>query len=228
MPKLRIAFCGYREWALELFGTIRSNPHLDQPTLIKSKEEYDEWMSRHPPVLDFILFVGWSWLIPPQVLKDYLCLGIHPSDLPDFRGGSPIQNQIISGVKKTKISLMTLAEKIDEGDVWLKEDLSLEGANMRMIFNNIVQSSSRLLNRFFAIYPDIQPERQRHGGGCFRKRRKPADSRITMRQMETMELEELYDFIRCLTEPYPNAYLEDEHGNRLFFKEVRFEAALPK
>ena len=226
MGKLRIAFCGYREWALEVFENIRSNSCLDKPILIKSREEYDEWIAGVVPPLDLALFVGWSWLIPPQVLKRFLCLGIHPSNLPDYRGGSPIQNQIVRGLRSTKLSLLTLDEGIDEGDIWLKEDLSLEGDSMRMVFDNIVRSSTRLLSRFFATYPGIQPEKQRNGEGSYYKRRKPADSRITTRQIESMKLEELYNFIRCLTDPYPNAYLEDERGNRLYFKDVHFEPAL--
>ena len=223
MRKIRIAFCGYREWANEIFENIKHNPRLDNPILIKSKEEYDIWILDAPSELDFILFVGWSWIIPQRVLTKYLCLGIHPSNLPDFRGGSPIQNQIICGIKETYISLMTLHEKIDEGDIWIKEDLSLEGDNVRIIFDNIVGSSIRLLNKFFNKYPDIQAEKQRIGEGSCYKRRKAEESKITIKQMETMSLEDLYNFIRCLTDPYPNAYLEDEHGNRLFFKEVRFQ-----
>lgn len=220
-----MTYCGYREWAFEIFDNIKANPKLDAPVLIRSKEEYDEWMSGSPEGLDFILFVGWSWIIPVHVLKKYLCLGIHPSDLPEFRGGSPIQNQIIHGIKTTKVSLMTLGEKIDEGDIWLKEDLSLEGDNIKAIFCNIASSSIRLLDRFISAYPDIEPVKQKLDEGSSYKRRKPEDSRLTIRQIEKMKLEELYDFMRCLTDPYPNAYLEDEQGNRLCFKEVSFERA---
>ena len=34
--------------------------------------------------------------------------------------------------------------------------------------------------------------------------------------------EELYNFIRCLTDPYPNAYLEDDEGNRILFTGVKY------
>ncbi len=225
MRKIKIVYCGYRKWALEVFDNIKINSCLDNPMLIKSKEEYDKWISDSPQDLDFILFVGWSWIVPVHILKKYLCLGIHPSDLPDFRGGSPIQNQIIHGISRTKVSLITLAEKIDEGDIWLKEELSLEGDNIRMIFGNIASSSIRLLNNFFSVYPDIQAVKQNTAAGSNYRRRKPEDSKLSIQQMEKMGLEELYNFIRCLSDPYPNAYLEDEHGNRLCFKEVSFYKA---
>ena len=34
---------------------------------------------------------------------------------------------------------------------------------------------------------------------------------------------EIYNKIRCLTYPYPNAYTKDINGNKLFFKEVAFK-----
>ena len=37
-----------------------------------------------------------------------------------------------------------------------------------------------------------------------------------------MTLKELYNFIRCLTDPYPNAFIEDNEGNRLVFKNVNY------
>ena len=33
---------------------------------------------------------------------------------------------------------------------------------------------------------------------------------------------DMYNFIRALTNPYPNAFLIDEKGNKLVFKEVQY------
>jgi hypothetical protein len=37
-----------------------------------------------------------------------------------------------------------------------------------------------------------------------------------------MSLIELNDFIRCLSGPYPNAYLEDNLDNKLLFTGVKY------
>ena len=37
-----------------------------------------------------------------------------------------------------------------------------------------------------------------------------------------MNTEELYNFIRCLEDPYPNAFIEDEVGT-ISFKKVAFK-----
>ena len=51
-----------------------------------------------------IFFIHWSEKIPSEIFKRYLCIQFHSSDLPKFKGGSRIQNQIVNGVKKTKIT----------------------------------------------------------------------------------------------------------------------------
>ena len=46
---------------------------------------------------------------------------LHPSALPKFRGGSPIQNQIIRNIKNSKVTLFKMNEKIDAGPIILSK-----------------------------------------------------------------------------------------------------------
>jgi hypothetical protein len=48
------------------------------------------------------------------------------------------------------------------------------------------------------------------------------ESRLEPNMFQTHSLEDLYNIIRALGDPYPNAYIEDEKGNRMLFKEVEF------
>ena len=115
---------------------------------------------------------------------------------------------------------MTICEKLDGGDIWLKNDLDLGGDTIEIIFKNIEESSIALFNNFLNLYPDIEPIKQDLTKGSYFKRRMPDESRIKTEDFKTKSLEEIYNIIRSLTDPYPNAYLEDSEGNRLFFKEV--------
>ena len=45
---------------------------------------------------DIVLFYGWSWKVSEKLINKFDCLMLHPSPLPKYRGGSPIQNQIRS------------------------------------------------------------------------------------------------------------------------------------
>jgi len=52
---------------------------------------------------------------------------VHPSALPMFRGPSPIQFSILTGLKEATISFQNLGLKMDEGDVWGTHSFALDG-----------------------------------------------------------------------------------------------------
>ena len=220
---MNIVFCGYRDWALNIIEGIKDHDSIDSHYIIKSKEEFDIQIPKLTNKIDFIILLGWSWIVSDNFTEKYNCIGIHPSDLPSYRGGSPIQHQIIEGVTKTKISLISISNKIDGGDIWLKEDFSLKGDNINAIFKNLEESAIKLLNKFFTSKGNVDKEKQDLTLGSYYKRRIPKESRIELNDFSNRSLQEMYNFIRSLTDPYPNAYIEDDEGNRLYFKEVYFE-----
>lgn len=219
---INIVCCGYRSWAINIIKQIKDNPKIKLLHVFNSNQEYELKIQTIEEKVDVILFIGWSWFIKKEITDKFLCLGIHPSDLPNYRGGSPIQHQIIHGIKKTNISLFTISEKLDKGDIWLKEKLDLSGDNMCEIFKNIEISSVFLLNKFFNLFPNIIPTQQDLNLGSYFKRRTADQSEITLDDFNNKSLEEIYNIIRCLTDPYPNAYMLDLDGNKLVFKGVEF------
>ena len=219
----KIIICAYRDWALEIADELEvKSGNVEVLKIYRTNEDFINNFKDLQTEIEMLLFIGWSWIVPAHITKNFLCLGLHPSDLPYYRGGSPIQNQVINGVVNSKMSLFTLTEKLDSGSVWLKEDLSLAGNNISEIFQNITKSSISLLVKFFEKFPDIEPVVQKEGEGSYFARRKPTDSKIDLKSLHNLSIVELYNKIRCLTDPYPNAYLEDEEGHRLVFKEVEF------
>ena len=53
------------------------------------------------------------------------CLNIHASLLPEYRGAAPINRAIANGEKETGVTIMRMNEKMDEGDIALKDTLSI-------------------------------------------------------------------------------------------------------
>lgn len=221
---LNVILCAYRDWAIEINKYVAQLPQINCVKTIHNKTEFDLFIKDIAFYeIDFMLFIGWSWIIPETIVCKYLCLGIHPSDLPAYRGGSPIQHQIINGITQTKITLMELsAKKIDAGNIYAKEEVSLEGNTMSVVFQNIVNSSKRMMEKFVNNYTNIVPQKQDISQGSYYARRKPSESKLDHSNFNTKSLKSLYNFMRALTYPYPNAYLEDEEGNRLIFKEVEY------
>ena len=149
----------------------------------------------------YIFFMHWSWKVPPQIIDSYECVAFHMTDVPYGRGGSPLQNLIQRGHKRTKLTALRMVEEYDAGPVYLKEDLELHGTA-----EEIYVRASHLSAEMMARIANEMPEPyQQEGKPTVFRRRKPEDSRIPSLE----SLESLYDFVRMLdAEGYPNAFLE--------------------
>ena len=102
---MKILCVSYREWALNIYENISKKPEHEF-LIIHDHESYsDELVDKFSP--DLILFYGWSWLVSKEIINNYQCVMLHPSPLPKYRGGSPIQNQIINNEKVDDIDLAT-------------------------------------------------------------------------------------------------------------------------
>jgi len=154
---------------------------------------------------EYIFFPHWSWKIPSEMYEKYNCIVFHMTDLPYGRGGSPLQNLIVRGNEKTKISAIKVVEAMDAGAVYMKKDLDLHGTA-----DEIFMRASKIV--FEKMIPEILeakiiPEEQQGEITTF-KRRKPDESNIA----EIGSLEKIYDYVRMLDgEGYPRAYIETEH-----------------
>ena len=150
-----------------------------------------------------IFFLHWSKRIPDEIFKNHLCIQFHSSDLPKFRGGSPIQNQIIKGIKNTKISAFKVSNKIDTGDICLKKKLSLEG-KASDIFIRLEKISINMINQIISM-KKIKFKKQ-SGRSTYFKRRLPSES--NMLKFNGLKLYDIYNFIRMVdSKKYPNAFI---------------------
>lgn len=218
---MRLLVAGYRDWALDMFNDltyeVEGNHELG---LVTTKRTLSDAVSGDK-VWDAIALVGWSWIVPDSIIDKTYTVCIHPSALPKYAGGSPIQHQILAGLTETDVTLFKVTHEIDGGPIIDQTDLSLEGSILR-IFDQLCHASVELLTDFMDHWPNIEETPQ----PVFRpkplKRRKPDMSRLTPDAIRDMTARQLYDFIRCLADPYPNAYIEDESG-RLLLKDVEFE-----
>jgi methionyl-tRNA formyltransferase len=162
----------------------------------------------------YVLLPDWSWLIDEELLARSTFVGFHPSDLPDYRGGSPLQHQILDGLTRCPLTCFQIEKGIDTGPILLQEELSLAGS-IGEIWDRSVALIPGMVARL--LTGDFTPQAQRPGGFT-RKRRTPAMSRLD----PDWDLDRLYDFIRMLDDPYPNAFL-DIADKRLYLRTVRHE-----
>ena len=196
-----------KSWHDDLFNKL--NEHTGQWIRITSREEFTfEKLKEISP--DFIFIPHWSYIIPTEIFTNFKCVVFHMTDLPFGRGGSPLQNLISRGIKKTKISAIKVSEGIDEGDVYLKSDLDLFGS----AFDIFCRSSEVIFEMInYMIQNPITAVPQK-GEVSYFKRRKAEESNI----YDIASLNQIYDYIRMLDcEGYPNAYIENDSVKYEFF-----------
>ncbi len=169
-----------------------------------SPETYKKIESINP---NYIFVPHWSWIIPESIWKNYDTVVFHPTDLPYGRGGTPIQNLIIRGIYKTKLSALKVNGQIDAGPIYLKKDFDMSEGNI----DKILRRASKIY--FEEMIPEIINNRisprPQEGEVVIYKRRKPEDSDLnSILKEKKSDPRKIYDFIRMLDgEGYPRAYL---------------------
>ena len=154
---------------------------------------------------DIIFFPHWNYKINKKIYTKYTCIGFHSSPLPFGRGGSPIQNMIIKGHKKTEICAYKINSFIDAGPVYIRKKISLLGSGDE-IFLRIYRIINKLIFKLIVKLPS--PKKQ-IGKVKYFKRRKPEDGNLLVAK----NLNQIFNLIRMLDVNflnYPKAFIENE------------------
>lgn len=97
-------------------------------------------------------------MIIPQVVIDsfkYGIINIHPSLLPAFRGSSPIQATLISGINPTGVSIIRMVDKLDAGPILtqFKEEILPDDTN-ETLRARLFEKSADVLLQMIPAYVD--------------------------------------------------------------------------
>ena len=214
---MKILFCGYRDWASEvLFNLELTFPHVKFAHAYCA-EDLTELVRDNR--YDLIAVVGWSWKIAADIVDNNIVIGMHPSKLPDYAGGSPIQHQIIDGLKESEATLFRLTAKFDDGPIVASRRYSLEG-HIKQVLMSISEATFQLFVDLINDWPNFETRTQLVTNP--RRRLKPEHSQLSREQLTSLSTRKLWDIIRCREDPYPNVFIQDETG-KLTFKLVEFE-----
>ena len=191
-------FCAYREWSKTLFDKLKKND--DNIVLLKSPKKLTfSYVKKINP--EMIFFPDWSWIVNKKIINNYKCVCFHESNLPKFRGGSPLQNQIIRGVEKTKTTAFIMNEGLDEGEIILQKELSLKGS-INEIFKRMIINDRIMIKKIIA--GKYKLKKQKGKPTKFKRRREDQSELINLDYSKKY----LYNFIRMLDDPYPNAFIQ--------------------
>lgn len=109
------------------------------------------------PEADMGVCASFGMIIPKVILDSFPhgIINIHPSLLPQFRGSSPIQATIISGVNPTGVSIIKMSEKMDAGPILtqFKEDVMPNDTN-ETLRARLFEKSADVLLEMIPAYVD--------------------------------------------------------------------------
>lgn len=69
---------------------------------------------------DMVVVVSYGAILRDNVLSSAPCVNIHPSDLPRYRGPSPIRTAVYNGDNTSAVCLMQITPELDAGDVYMR------------------------------------------------------------------------------------------------------------
>jgi methionyl-tRNA formyltransferase len=146
-------------------------------------------------------FLSCTQVASPEVLgRSRHSLVVHQSDLPAGRGWSPLAHQVLEGKRRIPVSLFEAVAGLDEGPVYYRDTIELEGHELvDELRAKQAASAMKLALRFLDAYPNVRATPQT-GEPSYYPRRRPEDCRLDV----TRPIEEQFELLRiCDPEHYP-------------------------
>ena len=156
---------------------------------------------------DLVLEVGWSHRIPKAILElpSLGTIGIHNSLLPIHRGPASLNWALIRGESTWGTTLYYLDEALDAGDIIAQRAYRVtEQDDIHSLFAKADRAALALLREALPrIRAGTAPRVPQDAALASRlPRRRPQDGEIDW----TRDAAEIYNLIRALKAPYPNAF----------------------
>ena len=116
---MKMIYSPVKEYALS------QNLIVYQPEKITNNNEFKDLIRSLNP--DIACVVAYGKILPKSFLKipRLGCINVHGSLLPKYRGAAPIQWAVLNGDKTTGITTMYMDEKMDTGDMILKQEVEI-------------------------------------------------------------------------------------------------------
>lgn len=132
-------------------------------------------------------------------------INLHAGRLPAYRGGSPLQWQIINGEARAGISVIRMDAGIDTGPILAEDRLEIpQGSDISDIQALADRRFADLTSACVSGLADGSlQERPQIGEAAYWHQRNEADGRIDFSRMSARQV---HDLVRAVTRPYPGSF----------------------
>ncbi|MCC7303019.1 MAG: methionyl-tRNA formyltransferase [Bacteroidia bacterium] len=129
---------------------------------------------------EIVFVLGYTRILPDSfITSNALILLIHESALPEGKGFSPVQYQVLAGKNEIPVCLIEMAPELDSGDIILRDSIKLKGHELLDEIRQIqFDVTIRLLIRFLSIYPNFNREKQEGNSSVYPRRTEKDDQLI--------------------------------------------------
>ena len=158
---------------------------------------------------DIVFILSYHKLIPLEKLSNNKHnIVIHASDLPNGKGWAPMFWQILEGKDKIVFSMFEISDGVDNGDIYMKEELSLTGYELNdELREKQAQFIIDMCLKFYNDYEKYKIPTPQEGQESFYKKRSAKDSKIDIHKT----IDEQFNLLRIVdNENYPAFFYKDD------------------
>jgi len=173
---------------------------------------------------DIWLVIAYGKIIP-QTILDIMpnkVLNIHPSQLPQYRGPSPIQASLRNGDKLTAVSLMQLDHLMDHGPIIAQEEIDISPTDTYIeLEQKIIDTSAKILTEALPkfITGQIIPQPQDDTQASLVSMVQKQDGQINWEQHTAQDIVNLYRAYII----WPQIYTYINNGKKVIFEQIELE-----
>ena len=147
-------------------------------TCANLSESYNTIKTINP---DFIVVCDYGIIIPDNILSlpKYYTLNIHPSNLPRWRGATPIQSALMFGDEKTAVCIMEVVKDLDAGPIFKKQIVKIEkDDDYGSLYEKLSKISSQMIVNIITevVLNNLKPKQQGGEEVTYAKKIKKAGS----------------------------------------------------
>lgn len=181
---------------------VKHNLPVLQPNSLRKQEEM---VLRTLGAFDVGIVVAYGQIITEKILDlaEFGFINIHASLLPRWRGAAPIQRAILAKDRQTGVGLMKMTPRLDDGPVYIEEQLELSNLTYGQAHDRLVVLGSKLIkdNLLKIIRGEISPVEQKEEGITYAHKIANEESRINWENSG----EDIINLIRAFN-PIPSAF----------------------
>jgi len=174
---------------------------VHQPENISDKGFIETLKALSP---EFIVVISYGKILPETIINIPSCysVNVHPSLLPKYRGAAPIEWALINGEKETGITVITIKNRVDTGDIIKQKRIPIEDTDDIFLLKKRLSeiAPSVLIEGLEDIKRGVKPHPQ-EGKPTYARKLKKEDGLIHWGKSAT----EINNLIRGVKE-WPGAY----------------------